>query len=93
MKDLAANLSSTETDTDDFVAVLDELLDVEAKKRAKKFHSWEPVNVLKSHVCRDEGSFGGMCCVCGQRLEKDLGVPLGGLRLGNDDVVRLQMRT
>ncbi|KAJ0089885.1 hypothetical protein Patl1_14499 [Pistacia atlantica] len=71
---------------DDFVAVLDELLDGEAKKRAKKFHSWEPMNVLKRHVCRDEGSFGGMCCVCGQRLEKDLGVPLGGLRLGNDDV-------
>ncbi|XP_031248372.1 RNA polymerase II C-terminal domain phosphatase-like 4 [Pistacia vera] len=95
MKDLAPNLSSTETDTDDFVAVLDELLDGEAKKRPKKFHSWEPMNVLKRHVFRDEGSFGGMCCVCGRRLEKDLGVPLGvytkGLRLGNDDVVGLQI--
>ncbi|KAJ0091382.1 hypothetical protein Patl1_14503 [Pistacia atlantica] len=49
------------------------------------------MNVLKRHVCREEGSFGGMCRVCGQRLEKDLGVPLGGLKLGNEDVVRLQI--
>lgn len=35
IEDLAPNLSSTETDTDDFVAVLDEMLDGEAKKRAK----------------------------------------------------------
>ncbi|KAJ0089878.1 hypothetical protein Patl1_14497 [Pistacia atlantica] len=52
------------------------------------------MNVLKRHVCREKGSFKGMCCVCGQRLEKDLGVPWGyihkGLRLGNNDVVRLQ---
>lgn len=66
VKDLAPNLSSRETDTDDFMALLDELLD-----------DGEPRNVLERHVCGDEGSFKGMCCVCGKRLEKDLGVPLG----------------
>ncbi|XP_048318986.2 RNA polymerase II C-terminal domain phosphatase-like 4 [Ziziphus jujuba] len=44
--------------------------------------------------CTHPGSFGDMCIRCGQRLEQESGVTFGyihkGLRLNNDEIVRLR---
>ncbi|XWS73299.1 hypothetical protein CRYUN_Cryun02cG0116400 [Craigia yunnanensis] len=48
---------------------------------------------LKEDICTHPGSFGQMCILCGQRLDDESGVTFGyihkGLRLGNDEIVRL----
>ncbi|XP_044464896.1 RNA polymerase II C-terminal domain phosphatase-like 4 isoform X3 [Mangifera indica] len=45
-------------------------------------------------ICTHPGSFGEMCILCGQRLDGESGVTFGyihkGLRLGNDEIVRLR---
>ncbi|KAJ4840968.1 hypothetical protein Tsubulata_018162 [Turnera subulata] len=45
-------------------------------------------------ICTHPGSFGGMCIRCGQRVAEESGVTFGyihrGLRLGNDEIVRLR---
>ncbi|XP_031266331.1 RNA polymerase II C-terminal domain phosphatase-like 4 isoform X1 [Pistacia vera] len=45
-------------------------------------------------ICTHPGSFGEMCILCGQRLDEESGVTFGyihkGLRLGNDEIVRLR---
>ncbi|XVF60619.1 hypothetical protein PTKIN_Ptkin08bG0062600 [Pterospermum kingtungense] len=49
---------------------------------------------LKEDICTHPGSFGKMCILCGQSLDDDFGVTFGyihkGLRLGNDEIVRLR---
>ncbi|KAG6676550.1 hypothetical protein I3842_15G157200 [Carya illinoinensis] len=49
---------------------------------------------IKNDACTHPGSFGEMCILCGQRLDDKFGVTFGyihkGLRLQNDEVVRLQ---
>ncbi|KAK1550573.1 hypothetical protein Q3G72_021261 [Acer saccharum] len=49
---------------------------------------------LKMDICTHPGSFGDMCILCGQRLEEESGVTFGyihkGLRLANDEIVRLR---
>ncbi|XP_022761633.1 RNA polymerase II C-terminal domain phosphatase-like 4 isoform X2 [Durio zibethinus] len=49
---------------------------------------------LKRDLCTHPGSFGQMCILCGQRLDDESGVTFGyihkGLRLGNDEIVRLR---
>ncbi|XP_040998779.1 RNA polymerase II C-terminal domain phosphatase-like 4 isoform X3 [Juglans microcarpa x Juglans regia] len=49
---------------------------------------------MKKDVCTHPGSFGEMCILCGQRLDADSGVTFGyihkGLRLENDEIVRLR---
>ncbi|EOY32064.1 hypothetical protein QUC31_019560 [Theobroma cacao] len=49
---------------------------------------------LKKDICTHPGSFGQMCILCGQRLDDESGVTFGyihkGLRLGNDEIVRLR---
>ncbi|PON92284.1 FCP1-like phosphatase [Trema orientale] len=48
----------------------------------------------KKDACTHPGSFGDMCILCGQRLEAESGVTFGyihkGLRLHNDEIVRLR---
>ncbi|XP_065877752.1 RNA polymerase II C-terminal domain phosphatase-like 4 [Euphorbia lathyris] len=45
-------------------------------------------------ACTHPGSFGDMCILCGQRLVEETGVTFGyihrGLRLANDEIVRLR---
>ncbi|CAK7338219.1 unnamed protein product [Dovyalis caffra] len=45
-------------------------------------------------ICTHPGSFGTMCIVCGKMLDEESGVTFGyihkGLRLGNDEIVRLR---
>ncbi|XP_055960524.1 RNA polymerase II C-terminal domain phosphatase-like 4 isoform X3 [Mercurialis annua] len=45
-------------------------------------------------ACTHPGTFGDMCICCGERLAAETGVTLGyihkGLRLGNDEIVRLR---
>ncbi|XVE71912.1 hypothetical protein DITRI_Ditri10aG0189200 [Diplodiscus trichospermus] len=49
---------------------------------------------FKEDICTHPGSFGQMCILCGQRLDNESGVTFGyihkGLRLGNDEIVRLR---
>ncbi|KAL5772880.1 hypothetical protein ACOSQ2_012804 [Xanthoceras sorbifolium] len=49
---------------------------------------------LKMDICTHPGSFGDMCILCGQRVEEESGVTFGyihkGLRLANDEIVRLR---
>ncbi|GAV83120.1 NIF domain-containing protein/PTCB-BRCT domain-containing protein [Cephalotus follicularis] len=49
---------------------------------------------LKKDMCTHPGSFGDMCILCGQRLVEESGVTFGyihkGLRLGNDEILRLR---
>ncbi|GMJ01717.1 C-terminal domain phosphatase-like 4 [Hibiscus trionum] len=49
---------------------------------------------LKKDICTHPGSFGQMCIICGQRVDEESGVTFGyihkGLRLGNDEIVRLR---
>ncbi|KAL4654354.1 hypothetical protein ACB092_01G372300 [Castanea dentata] len=48
----------------------------------------------KKDECTHPGSFGEMCILCGQRLQAESGVTFGyihkGLRLQNDEIVRLR---
>ncbi|XP_015892748.2 RNA polymerase II C-terminal domain phosphatase-like 4 isoform X1 [Ziziphus jujuba] len=50
----------------------------------------------KQNTCTHPGSFGDMCIICGQRLEQESGVTFGyihkGLRLNNDEIVRLRSK-
>ncbi|KAJ9162833.1 hypothetical protein P3X46_022575 [Hevea brasiliensis] len=45
-------------------------------------------------ACIHPGSFGDMCILCGQKLNEETGVTFGyihkGLRLGNDEIMRLR---
>eukprot|EP00258_Populus_trichocarpa_P029757 XP_024445776.1 RNA polymerase II C-terminal domain phosphatase-like 4 [Populus trichocarpa] len=49
---------------------------------------------ISKEICTHPGSFGTMCIVCGQLLDGESGVTFGyihkGLRLGNDEIVRLR---
>ncbi|KAG7942585.1 hypothetical protein I3843_16G110800 [Carya illinoinensis] len=49
---------------------------------------------MTKDACTHPGSFGEMCILCGQRLDADSGVTFGyihkGLRLENDEIVRLR---
>ncbi|KAG4156705.1 hypothetical protein ERO13_D02G012800v2 [Gossypium hirsutum] len=49
---------------------------------------------LNKDTCTHPGSFGQMCILCGQRVDDESGVTFGyihkGLRLGNDEIVRLR---
>ncbi|KAL5840003.1 hypothetical protein ACOSQ4_012611 [Xanthoceras sorbifolium] len=49
---------------------------------------------LQMDICTHPGSFGDMCILCGQRVEEESGVTFGyihkGLRLANDEIVRLR---
>ncbi|KAF9662758.1 hypothetical protein SADUNF_Sadunf18G0087500 [Salix dunnii] len=53
-----------------------------------------PEASFSKEICTHPGSFGTMCIVCGQLLDGESGVTFGyihkGLRLGNDEIVRLR---
>ncbi|KAK8682508.1 hypothetical protein V6N13_054894 [Hibiscus sabdariffa] len=54
----------------------------------------EKLEVSLKDICTHPGSFRQMCIVCGQRVDEESGVTFGyihkGLRLGNDEIVRLR---
>ncbi|KAK8548320.1 hypothetical protein V6N12_061236 [Hibiscus sabdariffa] len=54
----------------------------------------EKLEVSLKDICTHPGSFRQMCIICGQRVDEESGVTFGyihkGLRLGNDEIVRLR---
>ncbi|KAK8703539.1 hypothetical protein V6N13_047194 [Hibiscus sabdariffa] len=54
----------------------------------------EKLEVSLKDICTHPGSFRQMCITCGQRVDEESGVTFGyihkGLRLGNDEIVRLR---
>ncbi|OMO57594.1 NLI interacting factor [Corchorus capsularis] len=48
------------------------------------------------NICKHPASFGQMCILCGESLDEESGVTFGyihkGLRLGNDEIVRLRSK-